>query len=293
MHNSLNSSILRNTSNLQNSEITISLIQTPDKDNSPIVEESDFDKIKRLKLENPKNVSIAYLNCNFAITKNMHKQKVLFDLINNNIDIVALAETKLDESFNIGELVSSGYRVPFRLDVTNTSGGLLVYIREDIPCTRLICPNISKDIQYISFEINLLKQKWLITSIYRPPRTKPAHFIEQISTLLDIYSKKYDRLLVMGDFNLKPDDKWLKQLLIDQNLYNMIHEHTCFKSSEGSTIDLMLTNKKWSFKHTQTFETGISDHHRMIYTMLKSTFQKILQNDSCIDVIIFLMKHST
>ena len=84
-------------------------------------------------------------------------------MINNNIDIVTLAETKLDESFNIGEFISSGYKVPYRFDVTNKSGGLLVYIREDIPSQRFICPNIAKDIQYIAFEINLRKQKWLVT----------------------------------------------------------------------------------------------------------------------------------
>ena len=79
----------------------------------------------------------------------------------------------------------------------------------------------------------------------------------------------------MGDFNLKPDDKWLKQLLLDHNLYNLIKDPTCFKSIQGSMIDLILTNRKFSFKYTQTFETGISDHHMMIYTMLKTTFQKL------------------
>ena len=34
----------------------------------------------------------------------------------------------------------------------------------------------------------------------------------------------------------------------------------------------MLTNKKHSFQKSQSFETGVSDHHHMIYTMLKQTF---------------------
>ena len=55
--------------------------------------------------------------------------------------------------------------------------------------------------------------------------------------------------------------------------YNLIKVTTSFKG-KGTCIDLILTNRKYSFKNTNTFETGLSDHHHMIYTMLKSTFEK-------------------
>ena len=54
----------------------------------------------------------------------------------------------------------------------------------------------------------------------------------------------------------------------------MINDPTCFKSVEGKCIDLLLTNRKHSFQHTNTFETGFSDHHVMMYTMFKTTFSK-------------------
>ena len=53
----------------------------------------------------------------------------------------------------------------------------------------------------------------------------------------------------------------------------LIKGHTCFKG-KGSLIDLILTNRQFSFKNTQAFQTGLSDHHHMVYTMLKTTFQK-------------------
>ena len=55
--------------------------------------------------------------------------------------------------------------------------------------------------------------------------------------------------------------------------HNLIKGHTCFKG-KISLIDPILTNKKFSFKNIQSFETGLSDHHHMVYTMLKTTFQK-------------------
>ena len=37
----------------------------------------------------------------------------------------------------------------------------------------------------------------------------------------------------------------------------------------------MFTNRKQSFIKSQSFETGFSDHHHLIYTMLKSNFVEL------------------
>ena len=55
----------------------------------------------------------------------------------------------------------------------------------------------------------------------------------------------------------------------------MIKTPTCFKSSSGRCIDLFLTNRKHSFQNSQSFETGFSDHHHLIYTGLKTAFVKV------------------
>ena len=48
-----------------------------------------------------------------------------------------------------------------------------------------------------------------------------------------------------------------------------------FKSSNGSAIDLILTNNNHLYQKSQSFETGISDHHHLIYTMLKSKYERM------------------
>ena len=93
--------------------------------------------------------------------------------------------------------------------------------------------------------------------------------------MLDFYSNKYDNLLVLGDFNMTANDNIIKPIINGHTLYSMIKVPTCFKSPQGSCIDLMLTNRKHSFQYTQAFETGMSDHHLMIYTMFKAKFLKI------------------
>ena len=59
------------------------------------------------------------------------------------------------------------------------------------------------------------------------------------------------------------------------NLKNLIKVPTCFKNPEKPTsIDLMLTNSYRSFQNSCAIETGLSDFHKMIVTILKTYFQK-------------------
>ena len=59
------------------------------------------------------------------------------------------------------------------------------------------------------------------------------------------------------------------------NLKNLIKEPTCFKSLENSTcIDFILTNRPKCFQNSNGFETGLSDFHKLTFTVLKAYFQK-------------------
>ena len=48
-----------------------------------------------------------------------------------------ISETKFDESFPVGRFLMDGYSVPYRFDRDGNGGGILLYIREDIPSKRL------------------------------------------------------------------------------------------------------------------------------------------------------------
>ena len=56
-----------------------------------------------------------------------------------------------------------------------------------------------------------------------------------------------------------------------QNFTNRIKNNTCFEAV-GSCIDLILTNRKYCFKNTSSYETGISDHHHLIFSIMKTIF---------------------
>ena len=72
---------------------------------------------------------------------------------------------------------------------------------------------------------------------------------------------------------MEPNSPILISFMQSLNLLNIIKSNSCFKGN-GTCIDLILTNRKYCFKHYSTFETGLSDHHRLIYFMLKIAVKK-------------------
>ena len=208
----------------------------------------------------------SYLNINSITNKLSDLQKVICD----SVDILTIVETKIDYSIPTAQFRLANYHTPYLLDISNKSGGILVYIKSNIPTRQLNC---GKSIQAVPFEINLRKEKWLVISIYRPHSQNSEFLLNTLTSIIDHFTKLFDNYIIMGDFNLKPSDTTLKHFLDSNGLYNLIKGHTYFKG-KGSLIDLILTNRKFSFKNTQLFETGLSDHHHMVYIMLKTTFQK-------------------
>ena len=195
------------------------------------------------------------------------------DILNfteNNFDILCIAETKLDSSFPKCQFEVKSYRSPFRLDITDSSGGLMVYTKPSLSATRLKRFSLPEDIEVIPIEIRLKSSKWLVVSIYRNPKQDLDYFLTWLSKLLDFYSS--ERCVVLGDFNAEPHE--ISNFIDSQELYNHVKFQTCFKSAQGTCIDLILSNQKHSLQRTGYLDTGISDYHRLIYTVSKSTFVK-------------------
>ena len=64
-----------------------------------------------------------------------------------------ISETKIDESFPIGQFLLSGFSAPFRFDCNSNGGGILLFIREDI-LSKLISVEPSPT-EAFSVELNL------------------------------------------------------------------------------------------------------------------------------------------
>ena len=87
------------------------------------------DNLKFIRKDNWNKLIIAYLNINSI----RNKFDFLVDKIMGNVDIMMISETKLDNTFPNGQFLIDGFNEPIRTDKNKNGGGILLFIKEDIP----------------------------------------------------------------------------------------------------------------------------------------------------------------
>ena len=214
---------------------------------------------------------IRHLNIN-SLRNNI---ELLAQQIKDNVDILMISETKLDESFPTSQFFMNGFSCPHRLDRNcSGGGGILLYIRQDIPSKLL---SIERDLTEAFFvEINLHNgKKWLISCSYNPKRASFVNHLSALSKCTDIYSSKYDNLIFLGDFNAEVEDTDIKNFCSSYNLASKVNMATCYENLDKPTfIDLILTNSPGSFQNSCVVETGLSDFYKMVVTVMKTSYRK-------------------
>ena len=97
-----------------------------------------------------------------------------------------------------------GFCTPHRLDRNSKVGGILLYVREDIP-SNLITVDISP-IESFYVELNLRNNKWLINCSYNPHKSLIGNHLDAVSKTLDLHSSTYDKIILLRDFNTGIDE---------------------------------------------------------------------------------------
>ena len=115
-------------------------------------ETSETNHLKHIRRSNLNKLIFAHLNINSIRNK---FESVVKD-ISSNVDLLMLSETKIDDSFPKGQFLIKGFGDPFRIDRNVNGGGILFYVREDIPAKLLSVETLPTESFYV--EINLRKK---------------------------------------------------------------------------------------------------------------------------------------
>ena len=124
------------------------------------------------------------------------------------------------------------------------------------------------------FEFSVSNKKWLLLGNYKPPSQSDLSFINELNLAMNFFSPIYENFVLLGDFNMSTENPNLKHFMCSFDLESLIDLPTCYKSMNPTCIDLILTNKKNHFMKSTTFETGLSDYHKLITTILRKTISK-------------------
>ncbi|MCG7883757.1 MAG: reverse transcriptase family protein [Candidatus Thiodiazotropha endolucinida] len=164
----------------------------------------------------------------------------------SDFSIISLTETWLNESKLTEDLTFNEYQKPFRRDrVGDSHGGILVYVKRDIPCKRRSDLEIA-NVECIWIEVNIRNKKLLLGTFYRPPNASPlilSNIEQSIGLAVDT---GIENICITGDLNLNMLNRHSMKKIIDicqsYNLHQLIDEPTHFTETSSSILDLILIN---------------------------------------------------
>ena len=95
-------------------------------------------------------------------------------------------------------------------------------------------------------------------------------------------TRKYENIVIMGDINIDPVKaaglNKMSEFCDIFDLANLIRGNTCVTVGHASSFDVILTNKKHSFKNSGTVATGVSDFHKMVLTTMRACYERLKPN---------------
>ena len=106
-----------------------------------------------IRKRNLSKLVVAHLNINSLRLK----FDSLVQKITGNVDILMISETKLDNSFPEGQFLIEGYSKPYKIDRNCHGGGIMLYVRADVPSKLLSIEPLPMEGFYV--EIKLQKKK--------------------------------------------------------------------------------------------------------------------------------------
>ena len=145
---------------------------------------------------NPQNIftNILLKNDNRSIFArlNIYSMQNKFDLlvtiVNKNINVFLISETKIDSSFPIAEYHIEEYATPYRLDKDIYGGAMLLYMKENIP--------------FLLFNFDVSINSGLFCS-YKSHKNQISSHLKEMRRKTEVFSSNYDNLILLGNFNVE------------------------------------------------------------------------------------------
>ena len=155
----------------------------------------------------------------------------------NNLDVVLVTETKLDDSFPTAQFLLHGFSKSYTLDHCSNGGGLLLYMKNDISSRLLTDHRLPDNVECLFTEINIRNKNWLLCCSYNSHRNNILNTIYHLSKGLDDSISHYD-ILFLGDFNSQPSENCVNDFCTVYNLSNLVKEPICYESPDNPLVSI-------------------------------------------------------
>ena len=189
------------------------------------------------------------------------------------LDVIGITESWAHKDIDNSELHIDGYNM-FRKDRPSRGGGVILYVKEHIPCKLL---DSKEDIESIWCEIGDIYSKCNIALYYRPPNASESYNKEMCKELLD-YTR--GKTVIIGDFNF-PEIDWesftapkgcefFRDTCLDLFLSQHVKDHT----REKHILDLVLTSYHNLLSDVEVAAPLANSDHNIVTFYLKLSSRK-------------------
>ena len=237
---------------------------------------------------NNRNITISHVNIN-SITSRCRLDELSHFAFLNDIDILCLTETKLDETIHPSLFTLDDYHSPLTKHRNRNGGGVAIYIRNNLAVKRL--PNLeTTGVEWVWCLVKVKFTTLLICSMYVPPNLSSEQYSLVIAKLsesilaAEVYAP--DNIIILGDFNAGNtflDPKFSKHSplthyefalhdeILSSNLEQLIHQPTRYaESNEVANLrDLALVSNVAMVENSGVFPSFSRIDHIPIFVSLK------------------------
>ena len=219
-----------------------------------------------LRKSNPKNFLLAHININ-SLQNKFDELRVILD--NNLVDCLYVSESKLNDSHSDSLFQIPNYHMYRKDNKHDNGGGLICFIRSDIPSYEEKID--SHPCENLTIVAHIESVKWIFIGVYRKPSIPENSITTYIDLVIDKCQNITENIVAIGDMNcnmLKSGINAVQTLCSDHNLHNIVSQPTCYKANPPTLLDVILVSNKEQVKKSQVIPCPLSDFHHFIVAIL-------------------------
>ena len=220
-----------------------------------------------------KNLVFAHVNVNSLREKCDYFRNLLCDHL---VDVLCITETKLSDDDTIADLHIEGYKF-HRKDRSKKSGGIITWVRSDIPHYRDIDLEFRVDdttlIESMVINLTVKKEQWYLLVTYKNPKVSDLMFVDTLTCFYNdlLTAASVKEIVMLGDININmlQTPNCLSDMFDVYGLTNLVDAPTCFKSTDGTLIDPVVVLNRNRFQKPINIPCGMSDWHNLVGCITK------------------------
>ena len=186
-----------------------------------------------------------------------------------SIDILAITETRLDNSWTDNELVITGYNLFRRDRKAAQGGGIIVYTHNSLSAERRSDLE-SEQIEQISIEFKQFRCALILLSCFYRPPDSTVSFFDSLANIVDSIAAENKEVHIVGDFNVDlikkstSESKQILHLMEYQGFQQMVKTPTRITENSSTLVDHHYCSHPEHFLSITSPAFGLSDHNPTI-----------------------------